>query len=209
MLRYFHLKCRADSADSLPDGYRLGTPCQPPLKAAYVMQQHPNSPVWQVFVTRTERSSGFGHCRRFTLIIAAFMGILISSWASSPYLPTVGPAPLRFRPAFKPNTNVVVRLAAVPAPKPVVQAGAVEKVEKATPPALLAPAHDAAPTNDPSDAVIESVGSATTISPQMLLKYFNKPQNGAAVGTNAPVDFTLPRAGAPPSSKAEFTTPSP
>jgi hypothetical protein len=173
------------------------------------MQQHPNSPVWQVLVTKTEGRSVFGHCRRFTVVIAAFMGILVSTWASSPYLATVGPAPLRFRPAFKPNTNVVVRLAAVAEPKPVVQPVAVEKVDKAPPPVLLVPAHDVAPTNDPSDAVIDSVGSATTISPQMLLKYFNKSQSGAAAATNAPVDFALPRAGAPPSSKAEFTTPSP
>jgi hypothetical protein len=54
------------------------------------------------------------------------------------------------------------------------------------------------------NAATESPGAADVISPQMLLKYFNKSTNGTGTGIIAPLDLTAPRA-QPPSSKATYS----
>jgi hypothetical protein len=44
------------------------------------------------------------------------------------------------------------------------------------------------------------------VSPQMLLRYFNKSTNGASASVIAPMEFTPPPAAPAPSSKASFST---
>jgi hypothetical protein len=61
-------------------------------------------------------------------------------------------------------------------------------------------------TNGPAGPDAASSGSAPQISPQMLLRYFNRSTNGTAAGIMAPVDFAPPGAAKPPSSTATYTT---
>lgn len=79
--------------------------------------------------------------------------------------------------------------------------------EKAPAPAPPAPVHEPASTNDQANVIVEQPQPDGVVSPQMLLKYFNKSTNGNAAGVNAPLDFTPPRLAEPPSSKAEYSTP--
>lgn len=176
------------------------------IESIDAMQQHLTQPVWQMIMTKPEKRSIFGYRRHFPLIVTACMGILISSWADTVYLPAVGPSPLRFRPAFKPNTNRVVLPSPAPAkstlPLPA------EKAEKTPAPTPAIPLHDPVPTTEQADAVVEPPPSDGEISPQMLLKYFNRSTNGNAAAVSAPLDFTPPRPVEAASSKAEYSTPS-
>lgn len=165
------------------------------------MQQHLNQPVRQMFMTKPGMRSFFRYRHYCSLIAAAYLVVLAPAWSNAGYLPTVGPSPLRFRPAFKPNTNIVV----LPIPiQPVVAPPPAEKVEKVSSPTL--PALEPIPAIAQTNAVVEPP-RPDVVSPQMLLKYFNKPTNGNAAGVSAPLDFTPPRPVEPPSSKASYSTP--
>ena len=48
--------------------------------------------------------------------------------------------------------------------------------------------------------------SEPKISPQMLLKFFNRSTNGTAGGIIAPVDFAPPTVPKPPSGSAMYST---
>jgi hypothetical protein len=205
IVHFFLLKSLANSADSSPGWTSAWKSMPAAIESIDDMQQHLNQPVLQMVMTKPEKRSIIGHRRHFPLIVTACMGILISSWADTVYLPAVGPSPLRFRPAFKPNTNNVA------SPSPVLAQPVIplltEKAGKTFVPIPPTPVPDSGPTTDQTDANAEPPRSDGVISPQMLLKYFNKSTNGNAAGITAPLDFTPPRAVEPPSSKAEYSTP--
>jgi hypothetical protein len=144
------------------------------------------------------------HVKKIGPLIAAYAGALISSWAGMAYLPAIGPAPLRFLPALKPFTQSVPPLpaAAQPAPPPG------EKAEKPSGPVAPSQPINVSPATGPTDTGAEPAPADGVISPQMLLKYFNKPTNSNAPNVKAPLDFIPPRTGEPRSSKAEYSTPS-
>lgn len=53
---------------------------------------------------------------------------------------------------------------------------------------------------------IEQTRPEDVVSPQMLLKFFNKGTNGAATSVTVPLDFTPPRPAEPSNSKASYST---
>jgi hypothetical protein len=174
------------------------------IESINAMQQELNRPVWQMIMSKAAKRSTLGYRRHFPLIVIASMGVLISSWANTAYLPAVGPSPLRFRPVFMPNTNGV----ALPAPVPAQSAPSLPAEKKTSVSTTPPPPHPSAPTIDQTDAIAEPPRSDGEISPQMLLKYFNRSTNGNAAAVSAPLDFTPPRPVEAASSKAEYTTPS-
>jgi len=156
--------------------------------------------VRQIFMEKTEKRCSFGYRGYLPLLLAAYMGVLASGGADTAYLPVVGPSPLRFRPAFKLNINVVM----LPLPAPVKPVAALP-VEKA--PIQPVTMREPVPTTEQTNATVEPPQPDSVISPQMLLKYFNRSTNGNAAGVSAPLDFTPPHPVEPPSSKAEYSTP--
>jgi hypothetical protein len=135
-------------------------------------------------------------------VIAAAIGICVANLVEAAYLPTVGPAPLRFRAPYKPSTNSV----APPAPvvsEPVIPPP-VKEVEKA--PAPAPPVHEAAPAPIDTNAVVDTAPSDGVISSAMLLKYFNRSTNGAATGVGAPPSFTPAGGADPQSGKVDSST---
>jgi hypothetical protein len=205
MAHLFLLKYLAYCADSSSERTWAGK-SMPAIIESVDEMQHLNQPVWQIVMAKPEKRSIFGWLRHFSLIAVAYAGILVSTWADIAYLPAVGPSPLRFRPAFKPRTNSVVSPSLVLA-----HSGAPVPPKKAENPSAPIPptgVHDPAPTTDQTNApIVEPPRSDGVISPQMLLKYFNKSTNGNAAGVNGPLDFTPPPTLEPPSSKAEYSTP--
>ena len=170
-------------------------------------QRNLDNIVCQVVMTRRIQRSLNGYRGVRPLIVAGFTSILALNLAGSAYLPTVGPAPLRFRPAFKTITNSVVPALpvvakAAPPPPP-------EKVVKIAEPAPPPPVTVSPPKAVQNDGAAEPHPSDSVISAQMLLKYFSRATNGASAGVIAPPDFTPPRAPEPPSSTADYSTPSP
>jgi hypothetical protein len=161
--------------------------------------------VCKTFTTKLRKFAAVGHSCRFHLVFAACMAVLVSSLADSAYLPTIGPAPLRFRPALIPITSVVAPIVAVPAP-PAVPLPTNEPVKTLAPTATLIP-QDQAFLTDQIDFITDSASSDKVISRQMLLKYFTGLTNGNAAGFGAPIDFIPPSAMELPSSKAEYSVP--
>jgi len=159
----------------------------------------------------------FGRWRYWAAVGAVFAGLASGVLAASGYLPAVGPVPLRFRPAAQPATNLVFIPLPPPDPPspppdassaPPAPPAATNTEAKQTPPVI--PPSSPGPTNtvasgpaSPNDA---ASGSAPLISPQMLLRYFNRATNGAAAGIIAPVDFAPPAPATPPSSTATYST---
>jgi hypothetical protein len=141
-----------------------------------------------------------GFCRCVALIIAGWTGFFGSGRANLAYLPAVGPAPLRFQPDFKPVKHIV----ATPPPEPA-QAAAPVAPAKAQPVAPT-PAPEPTPVVVQPAAVVEPPKPDGVVSPQMLLKYFNRGTNADAA-TSPPAGFTPPGQIEPPSSKASYSTP--
>ena len=157
----------------------------------------------------------FGRLRHWAVVGAVFTGLVCGVWAAPGYLPAVGPAALRFRPAAPSGTNLV----RMPLPPPDVPAVAPTTLftnaaaETEAKPAPTAAAPSSAPliftaTNTPPQPEANPLGSEPLISPQMLLKYFNRPTNGAGTGIIAPVDFAppAPAPAHPRSSTATYST---
>jgi hypothetical protein len=159
------------------------------------------------------------------------LAVALSATAGQGYLPTVGPAPVRFEtPA--PPAPVMVALPPLVfiEPRPLTDTN--ETVASTSPAAATAPPNlpGAAPTeattSSPAEVTVfvsplgplEPTGVATNslaapaetevIAPQMLLKYFMRPAgtNSAGVSIFAPVGFVPPQPLAPPSSSATFQT---
>ena len=108
------------------------------------------------------------------------------------YLPRVGPVPLRLASVARIYTNHFV----LPEPVAVVQpVPVVHKVEKPAPPHALPPVElpaVATETNNGAGHVFPEPSPDGVVSPQMFLKFFNKPTVGTT-NIDAPADFTPPK----------------
>jgi hypothetical protein len=141
-------------------------------------------------------------------LLFVLIGSLIATVAGSPgpgYLALVGPAAFRFAPVARPCTNRFVLPAPVPVPVP---APVPLQIEKAPTPPLPAPAPAVTNQGAASDATQPPVGSAPAdgvVSPQMLLRFFNKSTNNPA-SVIAPLDFTPPKAAVAAPSSATYST---
>lgn len=135
------------------------------------------------------------------------------------YLPNVGPVSLRFLAPAKPFKSIVIpkvtnsidsaeQTDAIPLPSPkeeTIQTPLPPVNEPATTgetnvvidPLANNPASESQPKSEPAQE------PETTISPQMLLKFFNRPPIFVAPSV-APVEFKAPQPAAP-SSKATYT----
>jgi hypothetical protein len=138
---------------------------------------------------------------------ATACGPSISS-TSKPYLQRIGPAPLRFS---EPKPPQVFFTNSAPAAVAKNESGPADAdvPDFLAPPTSLNPAEigqavtytaKSAPVSQPSQP-------AEVVSPQMLLKYFNKSTNGSVTGVVMPVEFAAPQpSAAPPSSSATYST---
>jgi len=157
------------------------------------------------------------------------LAVALSATAGEGYLPTVGPAPVRFEtPAPPAPVTVAFPPLVFIEPRPLTDTN--ETVAPASPAESVPNLPGAAPTEvtppPPAEVTIfvsplgplEPTGVATNslaapaetevIAPQMLLKYFMRPAgtNSAGVSIFAPVGFVPPQPLAPPSSSATFQT---
>lgn len=156
----------------------------------------------------------FGRMRHWVAVGAVLAGFAAGVAAAPGYLPVVGPVPLRFRPAIQPETNMVripLPPPNLPPPAPEIPPAppaATNTVAQKTPPAASPPAAPAPATVSSNQANAEGTFSPAEplISPQMLMRYFNKSTNGASGGIMAPVNFAPPAAVSPPSSTATYST---
>jgi hypothetical protein len=155
---------------------------------------------------KPERRCMFGNRRHHSFIAMAF--VVLPAWGGIDprgYLPTVGPAPIRFSIPLLSVAKVFIPSAPPqhPAPEPPKTA----KIELApAPPAAAAVPEPPAVINHVSSVVPESVAPDEVISPQMLIKYFSKSTNGVSSSVTAPMDFTPPKPAEQPSSKATYST---
>ncbi|MGD0816558.1 MAG: hypothetical protein ABSA83_23450 [Verrucomicrobiota bacterium] len=117
------------------------------------------------------------------------------------WLPTVGPAPLRFSAALRPRATPVLPPIVGLAPTPLAP-----KAEKAPPTGVVLATPAQIPKAAPQVApLVESGPPEVVVSPQMLLKYFSKPTNGVAPA-EAPPEPTPPKATEEPPSRAIYET---
>lgn len=154
--------------------------------------------------------------RRFSWFVG-WLGLAVGPWAvAGPgYLPTVGPAPLRFADPVVltaarvplPPLEADARIATVPPTPPPETKAIPPPVElEPPPPARLVPAGNTAATAPPPpDAAPPSLEN-TLFSPQMLLPYFTSSgTNAAGVSVLIPLNFQPPLPSArPPSSSATY-----
>ena len=154
-----------------------------------------------------------GRLRHWAGVGAVLTGLVCGVSATPGYLPAVGPAALRFRPAAPSGTNLI----RMPLPPPDVPASSPSTASTNTAadteakPAPTAANASSAPltftaTNAPPQPEATGFGAEPLISPQMLLKYFNRSTNGTGVGIIAPVDFAPPAPAPPRSSTATYST---
>ena len=143
----------------------------------------------------------------FLAILAVCSSLAPLAWSGPGYLHTVGPAPLRFCPPLAPNTNLTVLPPPASSTESVAQANDLFAVPNLLPlaeipltPATPEPAPAVNQTNSPDASRPDGL-----VSPQMLLKFFNKSTNGSVTGVVAPVDLTTPRPAELPSSKATYS----
>ena len=157
----------------------------------------------------------FGRLRHWAEVGAAVLGLSFGVAANPGYLPVVGPAALRFRPAPQSATNLVRMPLPPPDPPPSTPPSipstpppAPGTEAKTTPPAAApsSPPVLFTATNSPAEPDATPSGAEPKISPQMLLKYFNRSTNGTVGGIIAPVDFAPPAAAKPASSTATYST---
>lgn len=155
----------------------------------------------------------FGRLRHWAGAGAVITGLVCGVSAAPGYLPAVGPAALRFRPAAPSGTNLV-RMALPPpdvSPSTASTASTNTAADTEAKPAPAAATLSSAPlifavTNTPPQPEAAPFGAEPLISPQMLLKYFNRSTNGASSGIIAPVDFAPPAPAPPRSSTATYST---
>ena len=141
---------------------------------------------------------------------AVFAGFAYGVSASSGYLPTVGPVPIRFRAVAPPVTNLMkMPLPAPESPAPVAPAPAVVAPAPAVQPVpvvQVAPKTNSVAVDTQPEPEPIYPNSQPRVSAQMLLKYFNHSTNGPGTGIIAPLDFAPPAAGTTPPSTATYTT---
>src|SRR5580698_9789916 len=129
------------------------------------MHRRLNHPVCQPVMTEMEKRPKCGR-RCSHLVAVASMCLLTSIWADAVYLPTVGPAPLRFRPDFQPKPRNFALPPPVPAP-PVASFPA-PVIEKAVVPTMPAAPHDQTPAVEQSDEIGAAPDANEVISTKML-----------------------------------------
>ena len=151
----------------------------------------------------------FGRLRHWAEAGAALPVLAFAVSAGPGYLPTIGPAPLRFRAELPPAVNVVKMPLPPPAPAP-----AAPPPSSTTPTAAADIPTNAAPaaapvlltaTNPPVTPEAVPASSEPRISPEMLLKYFTPSPNRPASGVIAPLDFAPPATAKPASSTATYS----
>jgi hypothetical protein len=160
-------------------------------------------PVLQTTETKSDKRRLFRDRRRCAIIFACALAVASVAAAGSGYLACVGPAPLRFREVPPPVTNQVVL--AVPDPEPVATIASPAPfgpMPELRPPSSEPPAI----TNEAASAIPDTTSPEEVVSPQMLLKYFNKSTNGASSSVVMPMGFTPPKSPEPPASKATYST---
>jgi hypothetical protein len=158
----------------------------------------------------------------FSSVVAAFFATTLLLRADLPregYLPNVGPVSLRFLASEKPFKSIVISKATnsidsaeqtdaipLPSPKeeliqtplpPVNEPAITGKTNVVIDPLANNPASESQPKSEPAQE------PEATISPQMLLKFFNRPPTFVAPSA-APVEFKAPQPAAP-SSKATYS----
>lgn len=160
------------------------------------------------------------------LLKVMWMAAVVTDAADAPYLPAVGPAPLRFArpPVVKPATTQLPPLITVePRPAP---AATPEVVPPVTPVTPVAPPPDPAsadpvvpgieppPVQVPYDPVVSNgveIARPDTenLTPQMFMKYFTgRPgTNASGMTIIAPMPFVPPAPPAPSSTATFQTTP--
>jgi len=146
----------------------------------------------------------FPNRSRLCFAVAGILSAAALASADPGYLPRVGPASLRFRPAPQPATGhfVLPPLEVAPEPPPV----AVTPAAKPTAPAVTnSAATETTVISSEIPAAPEPARADDVVSPQMLMRFFSKSTNGTATSVIAPIQFTPPKAETPP-SKAAFTT---
>lgn len=152
----------------------------------------------------------FGCWRPLSWVALAGLSIATLGAADCGYLPRIGPAPLRFlRPPVPATHQLALPAPAVePEPDPEVTVSNIEKTIAATPPPLTMSTTrpSPAPNNGTPNGPMGFTAPEEVVSPQMLLKFFGKPANGANSSATAPLDFTPPKPVAPPASNAASPT---
>lgn len=149
------------------------------------------------------------NAHRFAKISLCLKGIGVFLAVASPatasprlgYLPWIGPAPLRFLAVVIPSTNIVVLPTSAPPiePEPIhvqmAKAGLFGPPMPTPEQLMEARSSDAGTALPPglTDSTADQVPPDVVISPQMLLKYFNRNTNGSATVV-APVNFNPPKA---------------
>jgi hypothetical protein len=149
--------------------------------------------------------------RHWVVAGTALPVLAFSVLASAGYLPVVGPVPLRFRQPALPATNLVRMTLPPPETEPATASIPDNAEAKKTAPAPNPPPAAPPPAASPTVATNPAEPAATPasepmISPQMLMKYFNRSTNGVSGGILAPVDFAPPAPAKPPSSTATYST---
>jgi len=136
------------------------------------------------------------------MVLAGILAATGFAAAEPGYLPRVGPAPLRFRAEMPAATHHFVLPPAEPEPV----AAVASPVPFGPMPELPPPTETAAITNQATSAVPDAIPPEDIVSPQMLIKFFNKSTNGAPSSVITPYGFTPPRVSEPPASKATYST---
>ena len=156
----------------------------------------------------------FGRARHWAGAGTVFAGLVVGIQAAPGYLPVVGPPPLRFRSPPQPATNLV-HLALpppdLPVSEPATPPGGAYNQTKTTTPGGTNAAPTTAPlvsgaTNNPAGPDSTPLTSQPLISPQMLLKFFNRSTNAPGNEVVAPMNFAPPTPAKPPSSTATYST---
>lgn len=144
----------------------------------------------------------------FPAIFAICLSLAPFAWSGPGYLHTVGPVPLRFCPPLAPNTNVTISPRPASSTEPVAQANDLFAVPNLLPSAEIpfAPATpEQAPAVNQTNSAVDASRSEDMVSPQMLLKFFNKSTNGSVTGIVAPTELAAPRPTELPPSKATYS----
>lgn len=145
----------------------------------------------------------------FAVII--FLNAVAAASSGPGYLPVVGPPPLRFARRIQSPTNHFVppvpEPAAAVAPPPAPEKLAVLPAPAPHPTdAALSPTNAQPATAAPAQLPIESPPpDGAVVSPQMLMRFFNKSTNGQT-SVVAPMEFNPPRPAGPPPSTATYST---
>jgi hypothetical protein len=120
------------------------------------------------------------------------------------YLAVLGPAPLRFLPAARQVSHTSAPTATNTPPTAVQPLGGSPAMPGAGNPPTVPPPQIPAETNEVSTPT-PPLEPEAVISPQMLIKYFNRSTNGAPTEIIAPMNLGTPHPSEPPSSKATYS----